>query len=237
MPEQFVQPGKTQDQPLTLEDVASLRVEIKDALRAQSDLKTASVRALRRTYSSRLAHAPAQSVIDLALHLLDGPSAVPRFVAYELVCHHRSALRSLGEQELEQFGSGIDSWDKVDTFACYLAGPAWREHQVPDVLLHQWAHSADRWWRRAAVVSTVALNNQARGGTGDTARTLALCALVVEDRDEMVVKALSWALRELSKRDPQAVQRFLTKYEHVLTARVLREVRHKLSTGLKNPRR
>ena len=52
----------------------------------------------------------------------------------------------------------------------------------------------------------------------------------------MVVKALSWALRELSKRDPTAVQRFLEQHHGVLAARVVREVRNKLSTGLKNPR-
>src|SRR5690242_5797876 len=115
MSKPFVQPEKTQDQLLTMGDIEGLRMEIEDALRAQNDLKTAEVRTLRRTYSSRLAHTPAQSVIELALHLLDGPSTLSRFVAYELVSHHRSALRSLGEHELEQLGSGIDSWDKVDS--------------------------------------------------------------------------------------------------------------------------
>jgi 3-methyladenine DNA glycosylase AlkD len=52
----------------------------------------------------------------------------------------------------------------------------------------------------------------------------------------MVVKAMSWALRELSKRDPKTVGRFLDEHEGVLAARVVREVRNKLSTGLKNPR-
>ncbi len=33
----------------------------------------------------------------------------------------------------------------------------------------------------------------------------AMCALLVTDRDDMVVKALSWALRDLAKRDPGAV--------------------------------
>jgi 3-methyladenine DNA glycosylase AlkD len=52
----------------------------------------------------------------------------------------------------------------------------------------------------------------------------------------MVVKALSWALRELSKRDPEAAEQFLEEHQGVLASRVLREVRNKLSTGLKNPR-
>ncbi len=64
-----------------------------------------------------------------------------------------------------------------------------------------------------------------------------MCALLVEDRDDMVVKALSWALRELSKRDSKTVRVFLAEHKEVLAARVLREVRSKLNTGLKNPRR
>jgi 3-methyladenine DNA glycosylase AlkD len=55
------------------------------------------------------------------------------------------------------------------------------------------------------------------------------------DRDDMVVKALSWALRALAVRDPDAVRAFLVEYEDRLAPRVLREVRNKLSTGLKNP--
>jgi len=53
----------------------------------------------------------------------------------------------------------------------------------------------------------------------------------------MVVKAMSWALRELSKRDAQAVSGFVAEYEDSLAPRVLREVRNKLSSGLKNPRK
>ena len=74
------------------------------------------------------------------------------------------------------------------------------------------------------------------GGTGDAHRTLAICALLAGDRDDMVVKALSWALRELGARDPAAVREFLTAHESELAARVLREVRNKLDRGLKNPR-
>jgi len=107
---------------------------------------------------------------------------------------------------------------------------------VPDQLIHRWAGSPDRWWRRTALVCTVALNNKARGGNGDTERTLAVCRLLLSDRDDMVVKAMSWALRELAKRDPEAVRWFLAEHANDLAARVVREVRNKLATGLKNPK-
>jgi len=75
------------------------------------------------------------------------------------------------------------------------------------------------------------------GRRGDVGRTLAVCALLADDHDEMVAKALSWALRELVAHDEAAVRGFLEEHESVLAARVRREVRNKLETGRKNPRR
>ena len=68
-------------------------------------------------------------------------------------------------------------------------------------------------------------------------RTLEVCRMLAADHDDMVAKALSWALRELVRHDAGAVQAFLAEHEHVLAARVKREVRNKLTTGLKNPRK
>jgi len=131
----------------------------------------------------------------------------------------------------------MDSWDQVDCFALYLSGPCWREGRVDDALIASWAASTDRWWRRAALVSTVPLNLQSRGGRGDTPRTLAMCERLLGDRDDMVVKAMSWALRELSKRDAGAVAEFVEAHRRALASRVVREVGTKLATGLKNKRR
>jgi 3-methyladenine DNA glycosylase AlkD len=93
----------------------------------------------------------------------------------------------------------------------------------------QWARSRDPWWRRAALVSTVPLNAKSLGGVGDTKRTIRICTALRADRDPMVVKALSWALRELSKRDPLAARKFLRAYEDILPRIVVREVLTKLN--------
>ena len=220
-------------------EIDELVYEIDSRIRALPNLKTESVRSVRKEFSKRLAHTSPQIVISLSIRLLllDRPGFEYRFVAYELIAYHKAALRSLHEKDLEILGQGICSWEDVDTFACYLAGPAWREYQVPDELIHRWARSEDRWWRRAAIVCTVALNNKARGGSGDTTRTLEVCRILVSDRDDMVVKAMSWSLRELSRHDPDAVRAFLLEYKGMLAPRVAREVNTKLITGLKNPRR
>jgi len=209
---------------------------IAEKIRALPISKTDTVRAVRREFSKRLAKFPAAFVIELALRLLREPG-IHRFVAYELVQHHRAASSSVRQKELELFGHGMSEWSEVDCFACYLSGPAWREGQVSDNVIHGWARSNDRWWKRAALVSTVPLNSKARGGSGDARRTLEVCRILLGVRDDMVVKAMSWALRELSKRDPGAVRQFLIDHRDQIASRVTREVGNKLATGLKNPKR
>lgn len=91
--------------------------------------------------------------------------------------------------------------------------------------------------QKSELVSTTGLNVRTRGGRGDAPRTLAVCKMLVDDPDDMVVKAMSWALRELISHDPTAVQNFLIENENRLAARIKREVQNKLETGLKNPHR
>jgi 3-methyladenine DNA glycosylase AlkD len=216
-------------------DPKHLAAEMVAELRGLPIRNAANARAVRRKYSRALKPAEPGLVLDLARELLahDGQ----RWLAYELIQNHKAAFACIGEAELVEFGKGINSWGSVDAFARILAGPAWLKGQVPDALIHEWAHSSDRWWRRAALVSTVALNVRSHGGYGDVERTLEVCRLLADDQDDMVGKAMSWALRELVVHDPGAVRLFLSEHEAVLASRVKREVRNKLATGLKNPRR
>jgi 3-methyladenine DNA glycosylase AlkD len=215
------------------DDPSEAAARLDAAIEALVVKNTPNVRAIRRRISRELKDAPAPVVLDLGRALMENHGH--RWVAYELIRDHRGAFRAIGERELEAFGRGIDSWSSVDSFARTLSGPAWLHGQVGDEVIQRWARSADRWWRRATLVSTVALNVRSRGGTGDVPRTLAVCRLLVDDRDDMVVKAMSWALRELVAHDPDAVRAFLSAHDDVLAARVKREVTNKLETGLKNP--
>jgi 3-methyladenine DNA glycosylase AlkD len=194
-----------------------------------------SVWPFRKAFARSLREAQPQYVLAVARTLFRS-SANPGHATCLLMLH-KPTFATLGEKEIEEFGQGIDSWSKVDTFASWLAGPAWLRGQISDALIHKWARSEDFWWRRAALASTVTLNTRSHGGYGDTARTLVVCEMLADDHEDMVVKALSWALRSLIVHDADAVRAFLKQHEDVLAARVKREVRNKLRTGLKNPRR
>ena len=212
-------------------DPAAVADEIDREIRALPAQGVRPVRAVRRAWSRRLRPASAEAVVAVAMALVDRQ----RWVAYELLSSHPGALDRLGVGEVERLGEGMADWGSVDAFGCLVSGPAWRRGGLPDAAVRRWAASPDRWWRRAALVSTVPLNLRSRGGTGDTGRTLEVCRRLAADGDDMVVKALSWALRELVIWDPEAVRRFLDTHQEVLAARVRREVRHKLETGRKHP--
>jgi hypothetical protein len=210
-----------------------LQSRIAARIEALPSRDTASQRSVRREYSESLRGCDPSLLLALAPELRR--AGVHRFFADELISTRPDAMALIGASDLEALGAGIDSWDQVDCFALYLAGPCWRDGQIDDALIASWAGSTDRWWRRAALVSTVALNSRARGGEGDADRTLAVCELLLTGRDDLVVKAMSWALRELSKRDAASVREFIETRQAELAPRVAREVASKLTMGLKTP--
>lgn len=215
-------------------NAAALAAEIDARIQALPVRNSPNVRAVRREYSKRLKNAPRDFVFALTTTLVLTHGC--RGMAYELLAYHKLTFNSLTAAEIEALGKGIGSWGSVDGFARLISGPAWLRGLISDDVIHRWARSDDLWWRRAALVSTVALNMRSHGGYGDVDRTLAVCRMLVDDHEDMVVKALSWALRQLVVHDPAAVRAFLSEHGEQLAARVKREVRNKLKTGLKNPK-
>ncbi len=216
-------------------DISRLAEGIDIEIRSLPVKNVPNIRAVRRKYSNMLKKSKPETVLDLARKIFKTYGY--RWVAYELIRNHEEAIRKIGEAELKEFGAGLGHWGEVDAFSGFLAGPAWQLGQIDDNLVHKWARSEDRWWRRVALVCTVVLNKPSFGGKGDVGRTLAVCKILADDKDDTVVKAMSWALRELSRHDADAVLNFLEKYNDVLASRVKREVMSKITTGLKNPKR
>lgn len=217
---------------MAVRTAAEVAKEIHEQIQRLDTKSTVSIRRVRAEASRNLRNHPGDAVIDIAAHLLD---AHP-WVAFELIYHHPEASGLVDEPTALRLAADLTDWATVDAYCRYVSGPAWRRGNLSDDLIASWAVSPDRWWRRAALVSTVPLNLRAAGGTGDSRRTLNVCGLLVDDRDDMVVKALSWALRALVIWDADAVRSFLEEHEGRLAARVRRDVTNKLETGLKHRR-
>jgi 3-methyladenine DNA glycosylase AlkD len=207
---------------------------ISEHLQALPIQNATSLREVRRHWSQQLKSQPATTVLGIANALVAQQGFANRFIACELLAKHPAAHALLTPRRLKTLGRGMNSWGEVDVFACYISGPAWRWGQVSDEEIERWTRSKDRWWRRAALVSTVPLNQKSHGGSGDVRRTLRICRALLTDRDPMVVQAMSWALRALASRKPQDVRRFLETHKHTIAARVMRETMNKITTGRKS---
>ena len=217
---------------------------LREILDSPEVLMTPQLRRIARREARELKAASGEEVLELCNLLIErggggrvrrqehGPAYESRMVAFDLAAMHRAAFALLNWRELERLGRTLDGWASVDHFARKLSGPAWQRGQISDARVRRWATSSDFWWRRAGLVSTIALNER-HLGAGDATRTLAICELFVDERADLHVKALSWALRELAIRDPDAVIGYIIVREDRLAPRVLREVRNKLETGHK----
>ncbi len=197
-------------------------------------VRTPDLRVLLKDWWNEIKNWPPEKLVQFAKELVETRIFECNQVAFQLLWNNKNALRLLTLKDLEELGRNMDNWATTDAFSVLVSGWVWRENQITDEDVINWLNSENRWWRRTAVVSSVPLNLRSRGGKSDTKRTLMICEKVVSDRDDMIVKSLSWALRELSKSNKPAVEEFMEKYISQLAGRVRREVFTKLETGRKN---
>lgn len=202
-------------------------------LASLSRIDAKSVRRVGAAHCPALKSQPADVIYRAVSSLLADATWAHRVIAWELLASNPAAFQLLNDREVEKMANGLADWPSIDLFGVTVLGQAWREGLVTDRKIHSWAKSSDRWCRRLALVATVPLNLKSRGGRGDSRRTLQVCKILLDDRDDMVVKAMSWALRELAKRDPEVVADFTELNADRLAARVKREVGNKLRTGRK----
>jgi 3-methyladenine DNA glycosylase AlkD len=109
----------------------------------------------------------------------------------------------------------IRSWDGVDDSAPYIAGRYLLNRSK--TILYELARSKSLWDRRIAIVSTWWFTRKAQ-----TADTLKIARMLLEDKEDLIHKATGWMLREVGKREPAALNRFLRKHAHEMPRTALR---------------
>ena len=112
----------------------------------------------------------------------------------------------------------LDGWAVADNLApaasrCLVADPGRLD------VVEAWIENPHLWTRRAALVFTLPWTK----GERDPERMLGWAARLAEDREWFIQKAIGWQLRELSKRDPERVRRFLMEHGEKLTCVAKRE--------------
>lgn len=98
----------------------------------------------------------------------------------------------------------INNWDLVDLSAHYILGRAIADGIQPISILDNLAQSHILWERRIAIISTFYFIHK-----GDIDDTLRLSKILLSDKEDLMHKAVGWALRETWKKDAPRVEAFL----------------------------
>jgi 3-methyladenine DNA glycosylase AlkD len=109
----------------------------------------------------------------------------------------------------------INNWDLVDASADRIVGAhlLTRDRSC----LRRLAKSDLLWERRIAMIATFHFIKRREHDDA-----LAVAALLVNDRHDLIQKAVGWMLREIGKRDPAIEKRFLDKHAAAMPRTMLR---------------
>lgn len=188
--------------------------------------RTLDARNVREYYTRLYRNASPETMLLISEHLLNDQGY--RFLPYELIFHHPGTLELLNPKQLTALGEGINEWSSMDNYAHFIVGPAWKKNIISDDLIDEWIQSPYPWQRCVALVSTIYLY-------GDVNRMLRYSSKMVDDKGDLIVKALAWVLQEAARYDPHAVENFLMTHEDRLNIKIKQEVQKSLQFMLKNP--
>lgn len=115
---------------------------------------------------------------------------------------------------LENLGF-INNWDLVDLTAEKIIGAFLYEKERG--LLYKLALSDNLWKKRTAMLSTFYFIKM-----GDYSTSLEIAELLLNDKHDLIHKAVGWMLREIGKRDLKTEEEFLLKYYKKMPRTMLR---------------
>jgi 3-methyladenine DNA glycosylase AlkD len=109
----------------------------------------------------------------------------------------------------------INNWDLVDLSSGSILG----DHLIEGdrSILYEMAKSDDLWKRRIAVMSTFAFIRK-----NDFGDTLRIAEILLNDRHDLIHKAVGWMLREIGKRDQAKEEEFLSRHYSKMPRTMLR---------------
>ncbi|HYU27030.1 MAG TPA: DNA alkylation repair protein [Thermoanaerobaculia bacterium] len=120
----------------------------------------------------------------------------------------------------------INNWDLVDVSAANVAGAHLEERSRKP--LYRLAKSKSLWERRIAIVAT--LHFIRRNQFEDT---LAISKVLLGDKHDLIHKACGWMLREVGKRDENALRGFLEEHAATMPRTMLRYAIERLPDRLR----
>ncbi len=121
----------------------------------------------------------------------------------------------------------VNNWDLVDLGSPYIVGRYLFDK--PRTVLHKLARSKSIWERRIAIVSTAYFLRR-----GETSETFRVAELLVQDKEDLIHKAVGGWIREAGKKYPEKLEAFLNIHAPDMPRTMLRIACEKLDKKQKD---
>ena len=120
----------------------------------------------------------------------------------------------------------INNWDLVDLSSHEIVGEYLLDK--PKSILLNLAKSKNLWEKRIAVISTFTFIREREFNT-----SLKIAKILIEDKHDLIQKAVGWMLREIGKRDLRQEETFLKTHYKKMGRTALRYAIEKFPEGLR----
>lgn len=109
----------------------------------------------------------------------------------------------------------INNWDLIDCTTPNIVGAYLFDKDKS--LLYKFAQSPSMWERRIAILATFYFIKQRH-----YKETLDIAEILLQDKQDLIHKAVGWMLREVGKKDQTTEEQFLQKHYKVMPRTMLR---------------
>lgn len=151
--------------------------------------------------------------------LLNSPIHEERLVSLFILIEQYSRAEDKTKEFIFKFylknAKKINNWDLVDLSAPKIVGTHLLTGDKD--ILFKLARSSNVWERRIAVLSTYTFIRNLHFDT-----TFLIAEILLNDKHDLIHKAVGWMLREVGNKDMQAEEVFLKKYYKLMPRTMLR---------------
>lgn len=167
----------------------------------------------------------AKKYLDLPLagisRLLSSKIHEERSVAVMILIRRFSKANQEEKKEIYDFYfenlGGINNWDLVDGSAPEIIGGYLYLSKSPRDILYQLAKSDNLWQKRIGMMACFYFIRQ-----NDFSDALKIAEILIQDKHDLIHKAVGWMLREIGNRDVSVEEKFLKKFYKTMPRTMLR---------------